>query len=166
MTKQQTATLHYLRIAPRKVRAIAGILNNLSVNEAEAQLLLTPRRPAGALLKLLRSGVANAKQKKEFNIEKLYVASIRVDGGPMLHRYLPRARGHADPIQKKSSHVTIVLQERDQNRNPFLIQEKKKKKRASEDRPRKRRMPKPAAEEKAPEKQGFFKRIFSRRKAV
>src|ERR1700734_3396770 len=106
--QQQTAKLSYLRIAPRKTRSVADLIRGLSVNEAEAQLMVQRRRPAKALLKLLRSAVANAKNNK-LNADHLFIKEIRVDGGPMLKRYLPRARGSASPIQKKMSHVTMVL---------------------------------------------------------
>src|SRR6202044_4234810 len=106
--QQQTAKLSYLRIAPRKTRSVADLIRGLSVNDAEAQLLVQRRRPSQALLKLLRSAVANAKNNK-LNADHLFVSEIRVDGGPMLKRSLPRARGSASPIQKKMSHVTITL---------------------------------------------------------
>src|ERR1700734_2843668 len=106
--QQQTAKLSYLRIAPRKTRSVADLIRGLSVNDAEAQLLVQRRRPSQALLKLLRSAVANAKNNK-LNADHLFVKEIRVDGGPMLKRYLPRARGSASPIQKKMSHVTLIL---------------------------------------------------------
>ena len=106
--EQQTAKLNYLRIAPRKVRSVADLIRGLSANEAEAQLLMVRRRPAASLLKLLRSAVANAKNK-QINPDHLFIAEIRVDQGPMLKRILMRARGSASPIQKKMSHVTLVL---------------------------------------------------------
>lgn len=166
--KQQTATLRHLRMAPRKVRAVASLLRGLSVNEAEAQLIMQRRRPAGVLLKLLRSGVANAKQQgTKFDVEKLFIASIRVDGGVMLRRSLPRARGSADPIQKKSSHVTIILQERDGKPNRFLMQSRTKKKnpKADSDRGTRKRLPKPedTQKEAAQKDPGFFKKVFTRK---
>src|ERR1700734_1563666 len=106
--KTQTAKLNFLRIAPRKTRSVADLIRGLPVDQAEAQLLVQRRRPAKALLKLLRSAVANAKNNK-LNADHLFVSEIRVDGGPMLKRSLPRARGSASPIQKKMSHVTITL---------------------------------------------------------
>ncbi|MFQ5753774.1 MAG: 50S ribosomal protein L22, partial [bacterium] len=108
---KQIARLNYLKIAPRKVRSVADLLKGLPVNEAEAQLLTNRRRPAPALLKLLRSAVADAKNTKQLNIDKLYIESLRVDQGPMLQRHLPRARGMATPIQKKMSHITLTLAE-------------------------------------------------------
>jgi large subunit ribosomal protein L22 len=108
--KQATANLRYLRMAPRKVRLMASVLAGMSANEAEAQLVMRPQRAAGPLLKLLRSAVANAREMK-LDIGKLSISSIRVDQGPMLKRFLPRARGSASPIQKKMSHVMIILEE-------------------------------------------------------
>jgi large subunit ribosomal protein L22 len=109
MATQYTAKLSFLRQAPRKVRSVGDLIKGLPVNEAEAQLLAQTRRPSKALLKLLRSAVANAKNNKQADLQHLFVESVRVDGGPMLKRMLPRARGSASPIQKKMSHVTIVL---------------------------------------------------------
>ena len=107
--EQQIAKLNYLRIAPRKVRSVGDLVKGLSANDAEAQLLMQRRRPAKALLKLLRSAVANAKSAKRWNPDHLFVLDLRVDQGPMIKRYLPRARGSASPIQKKMSNVTLVL---------------------------------------------------------
>src|SRR6185437_10759928 len=107
--EQQIVKLNYLRMAPRKVRSVGDLLKGLSVNEAEAQLMVQRRRPAKALLKLLRSGVANAKNNKKWNPDHLFVVGVRVDGGPMLKRMLPRARGSASPIQRKMSNVTLTL---------------------------------------------------------
>ena len=117
----QTAKLNYLRIAPRKVRSVGDLINGLTVNEAEAQLLVQRRRPAKSLLKLLRSAVADAKNNKKLNPDHLFIASIRVDQGPMLKRSLPRARGSASPIQKKMSHVTLVLGVNENLKSRFKI---------------------------------------------
>ncbi len=109
--KKETARLNYLRIAPRKARLVADLIKGLSVNEAEAQLLFKNRRAAKPLLKLLRSAANNAKNNRKMNPENLIVESVTVDKGPMLKRYLPRARGSASPLQKKMSHVTLTLVE-------------------------------------------------------
>jgi len=164
---QQIAKLNNFRIAPRKVRLVANLLKGLSVPEAEAQLLLHHKRAAPALLKLLRSAVANAKNKK-FNIDQLFVKSIIVNEGPMLKRFMPRAMGRATPIHKKSSHVTIVLEESSMplpKRFTIVPPPKKEKK------PPKAKLTKPKVEpaekqtEKPKEKVGFFRRLF-RRKSV
>ncbi len=175
---KQTAQLRYLRIAPRKVRRVADVVKGLSVIEAEAQLLLQRQRPAQALLKLLRSAVANAESSKKIDKSKLIIESFRVDGGPMLKRSLPRARGSASPIQKKMSHVTIILAENPQAPSArFKIMVVKKVKKPEDAKPRKRKegnVPEGKEKEKEkPEKErdtqrdnpGFFRRAF-RRKSI
>jgi len=162
-----TAKLKYLRIAPRKVRRIADAIRGLSVNEAEAQLMLRPQRPVPVLLKLLRSAIANAKNKK-LAVGKLEIRSITVDQGPMLKRFLPRAMGRASPLQKKMSHVTIVLAEGEKEYPArfTIIPKEKKAKKPTKPKGRKTE-PKPEAkvQPKVEEKPGFFRRIF-RRKVV
>ncbi len=103
------AQLRFLKISPRKVRLLADTVRGLPVEEAEAKLLLSPRRPKEALLKLLRSAVANAKNNNKLVPETLFIKELRVDQGPMLKRWMPRSRGSIAGIQKKMSHVTIIL---------------------------------------------------------
>lgn len=172
MNKIVTAKLRHLRIAPRKTRAVAQIISGLPVNEAEAQLMLLPRRAALPLLKLLRSAVANAKNNHKLDVVKLYVKNIKVDQGPKFRRWLPRARGGVDPIDKKTSHVTIVLESSDKLPKPkFVIQEKKKEKKekpakkGTKKETREREIKKTVSETKPVAKDGFFKKMF-RRKAV
>ncbi|MBI4094766.1 MAG: 50S ribosomal protein L22 [Candidatus Liptonbacteria bacterium] len=167
---KQVAQLKYLRIAPRKVRAVAGLMKGLSAQEAEAQLLHERRRPAKALLKLLRSAMANAKHTKNLSTEKLYVESIRIDQGPMLKRSLPRARGMATPIQKKMSHVMLVLDERENATPPrFTILTPKKTKLPPEERKRKpastltERETRERESSAKKERPGFLRRVFSRK---
>ena len=160
---KQTAQLNYLRIAPRKVRLVADLVQGLPVNEAEAQLLLMRKRSAPAILKLLRSAVANAKNNQKLEEEKLYIESLMVDGGPMLKRYLPRARGSASPIQKKMSHVTIVLGEKAELRPPRfkIVRPKKVKLPPGASRPKKEKRTEEMKESPKPKQPGFFKRLFS-----
>ena len=164
---EQIAKLNFLKIAPRKVRALAGIIRGLSVNEAEAQLLVQRRRPAKSLLKLLRSAMANAKNNQKLNSETLFIKIITVDGGPMLKRYLPRARGMATPIQKKLSHVTIILAEKaNQKANRFtMVVKKKSKKPAKDTKPGKKNKEMKEEKEIKPQRQkpGFFQKAFSRK---
>lgn len=159
--KTQTAKLSYLHIAPRKVRLIANTLKGLSVQESEAQLLLRPQRSARPLLKLIRSAVANAKNKN-MDAGKLVIASILVNQGPMLKRILPRAQGQATPIHKKMSHVVLVLKESDKALiNRFTINPPIKKEKVN-----KKERTKPKSEtitqEKPKEKAGLFRRLFRR----
>jgi len=172
--KQQVAKLNYLRIAPRKVRLVASALKGLSVNEAEAQLMFRPQRSSEPLLKLLRSAVANAKNNQKLDEEKLYIKTIKVDGGPMLKRFLPRAMGRATPLQKKMSHVTVILEEREKktkSRFNVSIEKKKVSKKEQKEKAKKAAMKakteKPEVEKKeitkAPEKSGFLNKVFRRK---
>jgi len=166
-----TAQANYVRMTPRKLRLVAGIMKKLSVNDAEAILLLQSRRAAQPLLKLLRSAVANAKNSGRVSPEQLFIASVLVNQGPMLKRYLPRARGSASPIQKKMSHVTLVLGEREEKvPGRFTIMTKKKvrlpdgtKKQKKETTTEKEHAHHESA--RKPERRGMFSKMF-RRKAI
>ncbi len=166
---KETARLSYLRMAPRKARAIAGLLKGLTVNEAEAQLVVQNRRAAKPILKLLRSAVAGAVRNFKSSPDKLYIESIRVDQGPMLKRILPRAKGIATPIQKKMSHVTLVLSENPELKKArFRMEIRKKTKKTAQEEPKKEKKlsaERKSAEQATHQKPGFFKKIF-RRKSV
>ncbi|KKW47613.1 MAG: 50S ribosomal protein L22 [Candidatus Liptonbacteria bacterium GWC1_60_9] len=162
---RETAALNYLRVAPRKVRAVADLIRGLPVQEAEAQLALSPRRPAQPLLKLLRSAVANAKNNRQLPTNRLMIEEIRVDQGPMLKRFMPRARGSASMIQKKMSHVTLVLAEtKQQLPERFTITVKKRTKaqkiarKSAPERAQEAERARPA-----PKQPGLFKRLFQRK---
>lgn len=124
--KQATAYLRYLRIAPRKMRLMGNMIKKMSVNEAEAQLIVHKRRSSKPLLKLLRSAIENAKGKG-MDITKTIVWEVRTDKGPMLKRMIPRAQGRATPIHKDTSHILMVLQETENVlSSKFVVQRKKK----------------------------------------
>jgi large subunit ribosomal protein L22 len=107
------AHLNTLRLAPRKVRAVADIVRGQPVEQALATLRFTPKAAALPVAKLLRSAIANAEQKSQGNIDvdRLFVKTITVDQGPTLRRFMARAMGRATRINKKTSHVTIELGE-------------------------------------------------------
>ena len=108
-------TLSYLKIAPRKVRLIADFIRGKQLDYARHQLQFSKQRSAGPVLKLLNSALTNAKSMKEnIDTNTLFVKEIFVDEGPKLKRFRARARGSAYGIQKKTSHVTIVLSEQGQ----------------------------------------------------
>jgi large subunit ribosomal protein L22 len=104
-----TAKLKHLRISPRKVRLVANLIKGLPVKEAEKQLIFLAKRASQPVLKLLKSAVANALQVN-LSEKSLYIKSIKVDVGPTLKRWRPRAMGRATPINKRTSHITIVLE--------------------------------------------------------
>lgn len=161
---KQSVKLNYLRMAPRKVRSVGDLIKGMSVNEAEAQLLFVTRRAAKPLLKLLRSAVAAAKLAGKMDMEKVVVESVRVDGGPMLKRYMARAQGSMAEIQKKMSHVTIVLAESakaDNSRFKIAIH-KKTKHLAHEEGGKKKPKKEVAEKQQRPKNPGFFKKVFQR----
>ncbi len=162
---QTTAKLNHLHIAPRKVRLIASALKGLSVNEAEAQLLFRPQRSSKPLLQLLRSAVANAKNNHKLNPEHLVIQSIRVDQGPTLKRFLPRAMGRATPIHKKTSHILLVLKENLKIKaGRFNAASPKKAKLPKKDgKVAKQKMIIEKEIKKPKENVGFFKKMFNRK---
>ncbi len=103
-----TATLRNYRQSPRKVRVVANLIKGKSINNALAALDFAGKRAALPLKRLLMSAVANAKQQ---SLEEagLTIHSVRVDGGAVLKRMMPRARGRGFPIKKRTCHVIITL---------------------------------------------------------
>lgn len=105
--------LRYLRISPRKVRLVTKMVKGKTTREAQAILNFTIKRAAKPILKLLNSAIATAKNDFHKSEDNLYIKNITVDEGPSLKRILPRARGRADIIKKRTSHVTLVLAEKE-----------------------------------------------------
>lgn len=136
-----TAKLKYLRIAPRKVRLVADLIRGKKVEEAQNILNFTIKKSAKPILKLLNSAVANAHNNFQLDSTNLYISKITVDQGPKYKRWMPRARGRVSEIQKKASHITLVLEETapgkkakkvkkprkaKEVRKPFVVREKAK----------------------------------------
>lgn len=108
---QAVAHLRYARISPRKVQIVLDLIRNKPVNVALAILRHTPKAASEPLEKLLRSAVANAENNNQMDVEKLYVSQCFVTPGPTLKRIRPRAHGRAFPILKRTSHVTVAVEE-------------------------------------------------------
>src|SRR4030042_3742626 len=106
-----SAKLKYLRIAPRKVRLVADLIRGKRVEVAQNILNFNTNKSSTVILKLLNQAIANAKNNFKLFDKNLYISKITVDGGPILKRIRPRARGSAYEIQKKTSHITIILDE-------------------------------------------------------
>ncbi len=106
------AKLRYLRVAPRKVRLVADQVRGLPVQQALDLLTFARKSAAYDVLKLLRSAVANADRKGGIDVDKLVVKSVLVDQGPIIRRFLARARGSASRINKKTTHITVTLEGR------------------------------------------------------
>lgn len=105
------AVAKYIRMSPRKVRLVVDLVRGMDVNEALAILELMPKRAAKPVAKVIRSAVANAEENYGLNREDLYIADIRADPGPTLKRGRAGPRGRFKPILKRSSHITVVLDE-------------------------------------------------------
>lgn len=103
------AKLNSYRQSPRKVRLVADLVKGKAVAFALDQLSLLPKRASLPLKKLIDSAIANAKTNFGLDVESLFVKEFRVDGGAILYRRMPRARGTAYPIRKRTSHITLVL---------------------------------------------------------
>lgn len=99
----------YIRQSPYKVRRVLDLVRGLPVEEAEHVLRLTPRSAADPIAKVLKSAVANAEHNHALDSEELVVSEAFADEGPTLKRYRPRARGRASKINKRTSHITIVV---------------------------------------------------------
>lgn len=106
------AKLTMLRSTPQKTRLVVDLIRGKNVGDAENILRFTGRRAAKPILKLLQSAKANAVNNHDMFEDELVVSKIMVDEGPVLKRYLPRARGRADMLRKRTSHITIVLEEK------------------------------------------------------
>ena len=111
------ARAKYVRTAPRKARLVIDHIRGKSVSQARAILVNTPRAASRDVLKLLDSAVANAENNHELASEELVVGQAYVDEGPTLKRYRPRALGRATRIRKRTSHMTITLTNRTNERN-------------------------------------------------
>lgn len=101
-----------VRIAPRKVRLVVDLVRGKSVAEAAAILRLTPKASSVVVEKVLKSAAANAVNNLKLDQSQLYIKQAFVDEGPTLKRYQPRAKGSGNSIFKRTSHITIVLEER------------------------------------------------------
>lgn len=106
------AKLSFLRMAPRKVRLITDLISGMEVVEAQNQLQFISKRAGLPLLKLLNSAVANAENNFKLVKDNLYIKKIFTNEGPTVYRFKPRAYGRAAPIRKRSTHITLILEEK------------------------------------------------------
>lgn len=106
------ANLRYVRISPRKVKIVCDLIRGKSVAQANAILMTTPKSASEPLLKLVKSAAANAENNHSMDPEKLYVSEIFANPGPIIKRMMPRAQGRAYRINKRTSHITVVVKEK------------------------------------------------------
>ncbi|MBX7408867.1 50S ribosomal protein L22 [Clostridium chauvoei] len=106
------AIAKYVRMSPMKVGVVLDLIRGKNIQEAFAILQYTPKESAVVINKVLKSAVANAENNHEMDMERLYVADAFVGQGPTLKRFRPHAQGRAFRINKKTSHITLVVKER------------------------------------------------------
>jgi len=105
------ATHRFARIAPRKARLVADLIRGLPVDRAMTQLQFSKKRAAYYFRNVLKSAIANAEEK-DADVTALFVAASSVDPGPTIKRFQPKDRGRAHPIMKRTSHLSIVVDEK------------------------------------------------------
>jgi large subunit ribosomal protein L22 len=107
------AILKYARISSRKVKIVIDLIKNKNLEEAYGILRFTPKAASSILMKLVKSAEANAVTNNGLDKEDLYVAEAYATQGPTLKRIMPRAQGRANRINKRTSHITVVLKEKE-----------------------------------------------------
>lgn len=107
------AIAKHIRISPRKLKPIADLVRGKKVDEAIAILKFTPRRGAEAFLKVVESAKANAENNFDMDVESLYVAEIYANQGPTMKRWKAGSMGRANPIKRRTSHLGVVLKEKE-----------------------------------------------------
>ena len=109
--KRPHAVAKYIRISPDKVRIVLDIVRGRTYNEAVAILKNTPKAASEPVLKVLESAAANAENNLNMNKSDLYVAECFANAGPILKRIMPKAKGSAGRINKRTSHITVIMDE-------------------------------------------------------
>jgi large subunit ribosomal protein L22 len=113
LAMEAKAVVRFVKMSPRKMRIVANMIRGKNVDEAIATLKFLPKKSAKIVEKLIHSAAANADDlsKGKVDVDALFVKSIAVDNGPIQKRWMPRAMGRANRIQKRTSHVTVVVAE-------------------------------------------------------
>jgi large subunit ribosomal protein L22 len=107
------AQLNYARISPRKVKIVCDLIRGKDTKTAAAILMQTPKSASELMIKLLNSAVANAENNHKMDPDKLFVSETFANAGPILKRGMPRAQGRMFRINKRTSHITIVVKEKE-----------------------------------------------------
>jgi large subunit ribosomal protein L22 len=106
------ASHRHARTSAQKARLVVDMIRGKSIEQALGILEYTPKRAAKLVAKTLKSAVANAEHAQRVDVDQLYVKRVWVDEGPTAKRFLPRAHGRATPVMKRTSHITVVVDER------------------------------------------------------
>lgn len=110
---ESKAVARYIRVSPFKARQVADLVRGKDVKEAIGILRYSNKKSGPLVTKVLKSALANAEHNYDMDSDSLYVSEIRIDEGPTLKRMKPRAYGRADVMKHRSSHITVVLRERE-----------------------------------------------------
>lgn len=168
-----TSKIKYLHISPQKCRLVVDLIRGIDVEKAEIQLKNLRKNASLPILKLLNTAVASAEHNNDMEKSNLYISKIFVDGGTVMKRWKPRAFGRANPIIKRTSHITLVLDERVAGKKRVKKADNKKveekietKKEIKESDNKKNKFDKGNKNNSKPSKDGgVFKKMF-RRKSV
>src|SRR5262245_13212500 len=108
---EASATVRHVRMSPRKVRIVANMIRGKRVDQALGMLALLPKKSARIINQLVHSAAANADDlsKGKADVDSLVIKTIQVDNGPIVKRWMPRAMGRANRIQRRTSHITVVV---------------------------------------------------------
>lgn len=110
--QQAKAHANFVRIAPRKAQLVVDLIRGKQVGEAIAILRHTPKSASPIVEKLLNSAIANAEHNYQLDVNKLVISQVFVNQGPTMKRFRPRAMGRASRINKRTSHITLVVSEK------------------------------------------------------
>jgi large subunit ribosomal protein L22 len=112
------AQARFIRVTPRKARRVVDLIRGLPAAEAQAVLRFAPQRASDPVGKVLASAIANAEHNNRLDADTLYVSKAWVDEGPTLKRFRPRAQGRAYRVNKRTSHITVVVESREEETTP------------------------------------------------
>ena len=110
---QAKSVAKYIRISPRKMKPIADLVRGKSIADARALLIFTPNKGAGIFLKVLNSAIANAENNHDMDVDNLFVSEIYANQGPTMKRWKAGSMGRANPRKIRSSHVGVVVSEKE-----------------------------------------------------
>jgi large subunit ribosomal protein L22 len=151
--EQAKARARFVRVSPRKARLVTDLIKGKSVHEAQQILDFSPRAAARLVSKVLASAAANAENNQGLDIDELYVLAAYVDEGPTLKRFRPRALGRATRINKRTSHITVLLEEREPAREEKRHRRLRRRKKPEEEGVEEEGVEEEAEEEREPEKE-------------
>jgi len=114
----------FIKMSPRKIRLVVNVIRGMEINKALNQLQFIRKWAAKPEMKLVNSAIADAENNFKLSKDNLYIKEVRVDEGPTIHRWMPKAHGRATPIRKRSSHIILTLSEIKETARPKIKKEK------------------------------------------